>query len=246
MSNQSSRSIGAIAPPFRELRGRKVLVVGSYPPPFDSSSRLTLSVASKLLKEGALVEVLSSSLRSAAHLRQRLDGWRGCIALWRLASGYDALVLRLEEGLFLQAKGRIAHLLESLLLSMALRRWRLVLLQLDSPLTMPGGVGGRSGKLIWKRARWIVVLDDESRMVVIRDAKLPQEKVHLLSIEPGHERAETEGIFVHDRESAMALIKARARLDREISEAFFGKFPDDRARAKQTARAKWPSWEVTV
>jgi|ACXJ01.1.fsa_nt_gi hypothetical protein len=221
MSGAPSEGCDAVDVFFKSLQGKRVLVAGSYPPPFNDLSRSTLSIASRALREGAIVEVLSPSLRSAAHLRQRLDSWRGCVALWKLASKHEVLLLHLEERLPLGAKERLPHFLESFLLAIALRRWNDVLIQLDSPDAMPGGLGGRSGRMIWNSARMVVVLDANIRATLIGSVKLPDEKVHLLPVRTRYERyVSDEDLSVRDQESAIALIKARAELEREISARF--------------------------
>lgn len=142
----------------------RVLVVGTLPPPGGARARALAAVVVERTARGDAVAVLSPDPRSAAHFHGRLDRLGLALRLAWLSRRFDALDLHFEAGLPLRDEEQRAWRALSLGgLGLACRLYREVTLRCDSPIPIPGGVGGRATQELWRRATTIVVENDEDR-----------------------------------------------------------------------------------
>ena len=137
----------------------RVLVVGTLPPPGGASARELAAVAARRQADGDDVELLSPDPSSAVHRSRRLDGlFLACQLAW-LSRRFDAVVLRVEDDLPCRRDmGRATRAAVLGALGFAVSRYGEVTLRLDSPVPLPGGVGGRAARRqLWAAADEIVV-----------------------------------------------------------------------------------------
>jgi hypothetical protein len=199
-----------------------MLIVGTVPPPRSPAADSLAHVASRAANEGIRVDVLSPDARSAAHLHAALGGMRLAVHLAARARRYDSLVLRIETGMPLGPRaGRAERALVLGALGLALRLWRDVTIRLDSPIPLPGGLGGRATNAFWRSATRVVVANttDQAEVLLIPgiDANIVQIEVglddvpsstrtHLVSEEPS-------------REEVQSVLRARAARYRRANSA---------------------------
>jgi len=152
----------------------RVLVVGTLPPPGGAAARELADLAATRQAAGDEVELLSPDPASSAHRTRRLDGLFLAVELAWLSRRFDALVLRIEEDLPCgRDTGRVARAVVLGALGAAVSRYAEVTLRLDSPVPIPGGVGGRAARALWAAADAIVV-----RAAADRDELVPAPGVH--------------------------------------------------------------------
>ncbi|HUZ20044.1 MAG TPA: hypothetical protein VMU75_05675 [Acidimicrobiales bacterium] len=202
----------------------RVLVVGTVPPPGGELARALGLEAARLVAAGHDVEVLSPDSRAAAHRHASLGGPLLALRLAMAAPRFDALVLRVERGLpFGEESGRGARAATLIALGAALRLWKDVTIRLDTPVPIPGGLGGRASRGLWARASGIVVWNDDDRDQLLGAPGVVAERV-TVAPPASHERsAPAAGWAVETddrlRESVLTLVRERARADRRVETA---------------------------
>jgi hypothetical protein len=202
----------------------RVLVVGTVPPPGGEQARALGLEAARLVAAGHDVEVLSPDPRSAAHRHGVLGGPLLALRLASLAPRFDALVLRVERGLpFGEESGRGARAATLALLGAALRLWRDVTIRLDTPVPIPGGLGGRASRGLWAHASAIVVWNEDDREQLLGAPGVVAERVSVAPPASPERSAPPAGWAVETddrlRESVLTLVRARAQADRRVEMA---------------------------
>lgn len=158
----------------------RVLVVGTVPPPGGRAARELAAVVSDRIEAGDDVEVLSPDARSAAHHTADLRAILLPLRLLLLSSGRDALELRIEPDLPLgEHTGRAMRAATLFGLGIAFGMYSEVTLRLDSPIPLPGGVGGRATNDLWRRATRIVVKNEHDRDRVLLAPGVNPESVEI-------------------------------------------------------------------
>ncbi|HVB04921.1 MAG TPA: hypothetical protein VNF07_01550 [Acidimicrobiales bacterium] len=165
----------------------RVLVVGTVPPPGGAAARRLAVVAAGRLADGDEVTVLSPDPRSAAHRSGSLTGFALVAQLaWR-SRRHDVLELRIEPSLPLAPdSGRALRTAVLLALGVVLGRYASVTLRLDSPVPIPGGVGGRATTTLWAAVDTVVVQREEDRALL---AQVPGLSAEQIVLEPPAEEA---------------------------------------------------------
>lgn len=202
----------------------RILIVGTVPPPADGFSRNLAEVAAGALANGDEVDVLSPDVRSAAHLHASLGGLRLAVHLVARARRYDALVLRIEPGLPLGPNaGRLERAACLGALGLALGLWRDVTLRLDSPMPLPGGVGGRATSRMWRSATRIVVDSAEDQVELSRVPGIGAVQVATVApvMSPRLPAAESWAALGEEpsREAVLGLVRAAALKQRSMNTA---------------------------
>ena len=142
----------------------RTLIVGTTPPPGGQAARELAAIAAARTLAGDQVEVLSPDPRSAAHHTGNLGSVLLPFRLALLAPRFDALVVRIEPGLpFGSTAGRLLRGVTLMSLGWVVGMFDEVTLRLDSPIALPGGVGGRATSDLWRRATVIVVANEHDR-----------------------------------------------------------------------------------
>ncbi len=202
----------------------RVLVVGTVPPPGGAGAQALARVAASLVASGEQVEVLSPDVRSAAHRSARLDGLFLALRLALAARRFDALVLRIEPGVPLApTTGRGPRAAALAALGAATSLFGQVTLRLDTPVPIPGGLGGRATTRLWASATRIVVASEDDRDQILAAPGVLAERVEVEEPAPAsHPVALQSWAVATDdrlRDSVLALVRARAARDRALNAA---------------------------
>jgi len=152
-----------------------VLVAGSYPPAPDSGA--TLATVRALLRDGRDVCVLAPE-PGAAHEHAPLSGLAGAWSLARRARRFDALVVHMDPGLPWRAgTGRGRRAAECLAWSWALARYRDVRVEVGDLRALPGSVGGRAARRMWRAVTHVTVADDGDRRFLHEHAGIALDRI---------------------------------------------------------------------
>jgi hypothetical protein len=144
-------------------------------------TQATLASVREELAAGHDVRVLSP-LPGAAHEHDHLVGVLGAWALLRRARRYDGVVLHVEPGLPLRVgSGRLRRVVECAALSVALSRFDAVTVHFADIAAVPGSVGGRTGRLLWRSVTRAVVRDEADRWIVHEHGGVPLERIEARS-----------------------------------------------------------------
>lgn len=202
----------------------RVLVVGTVPPPGGKHARALAAVVAQRVDLGDEVEILSPDSRSAAHHTGNLGSLMLPLRLALLSPRFDALELRIEQRLpFDSEVDRVVRGLTLFGLGICFGMYSEVTLRLDSPIPLPGGVGGRATTDMWRRASRIVVANQEDRRRVLEVPGVTEAKVEV--IEPMEDEspvvvnswpAPTEDDL---RNRVLASIRMRAAAERSANQA---------------------------
>ena len=158
----------------------RVLVVGTVPPPGGQNAKELAAVVSQRVAQGDEVETLSPDPRSAAHHTANLESFRLPLRLALLSPRFDALELRIETRLPLGTEdNRVLRGLTLFCLGLCFGMYSEVTLRLDSPIPLPGGVGGRATKDMWRRASRIVVHNDDDYRRILAAPGVTTERVEI-------------------------------------------------------------------
>ena len=156
----------------------RVLVVGTLPPPGGASARELAAVAARRQADGDEVELLSPDPSSAVHRSRRLDGLFLAWQLAWLSRRFDAVVLRVEDDLPCRRDmGRATRAAVLGALGLAVSRYGEVTLRVDSPVPLPGGVGGRATRQLWAAADEIVVRSAADRDELLRAPGIDPQRI---------------------------------------------------------------------
>lgn len=201
----------------------RVLFVGTVPPPGGDGARRFAQAARRRIDDGDVVEVLSPNPLSASHGSARLDGLFLAARLAIAARRFDAVVLRIEPGLPLHERaGRIERAVALAALGAALGRYSEVTLRLDSPIPLPGGLGGRATNALWSSVGSIVIADEADRRMLLEvpgvsaESIVVEEPAGPATRGPQHWPAATDPDL---RESVLVVVRNRAARDREVARA---------------------------
>jgi hypothetical protein len=203
----------------------RVLVVGTTPPPGGDSAIALAGEVNRLRALGDDVEVLSPDARSAAHLHGRLSTLALPLRLLRLAPRYDALVLRIAMEMPLgERTGRLVRAATLTALGVATGRYGTVTLRLDSPIPIPGGVGGRATARLWRSASQLVVATEADRRQLLRAPGVVPDRVKVADTMSGVATSRGEASWPRAdesdlRERVLAEIRRRAQGERRANDA---------------------------
>lgn len=160
----------------------RVLVVGTVPPAGGRSSKALAAIIAARVDAGDEVETLSPDQRSAAHHTANLRGLRLPIRLALMSSKYDALDLCIESGLPLDERSdRLARGATLFGLGVCFGLFSDVTLRLQSPIPIPGGVGGRATTDLWRRVTRVIVENDDDRRQVLAVPGMTEERIDVVS-----------------------------------------------------------------
>ncbi len=204
-------------------RGSSVLVVGTVPPPGGEAAAVLGRLAAAMAASGDDVEVCSPDFRSAAHRQARLSGPLLAVRLVLFSKRHRRLVLRIEPGLPLRAEaGRLERTASLLALGAALARFDEVTLRLDSPVPIPGGLGGRATTALWSNASTIVVANEADRESLLAAEGVDASRVVVEAAEATDRPAEREAWALPEgatREQILTVVRERAAADRSLNGA---------------------------
>lgn len=194
----------------------RVLVVGPYPPASSVAAAENLAVVAGLLASGDTVEVLSPG-PSAAHHHARLHRPWGPLMLARRARSFDSLVLRCEVNVvFPPGSGRIGRVARCVAFGLALRWGPPATVHL-ARMESPGFVAVRSGRLLWRHARRLVVATEEDRLRIARQSPFPLERIEVRPSRPEARRPRPRAGGDPERARIVETIRARAAADRRAA-----------------------------
>lgn len=202
----------------------RVLVAGTVPPPGGQNAKELAAVVARRVEHGDEVEILSPDPRSAAHHTANLESLMLPIRLALLSPRFDALELRIETRLPLgNEANRVLRGLTLFGLGICFGMYSEVTLRLDSPIPLPGGVGGRATKDMWRRASRIVVQNEEDYRRVLAAPGVKEERVEIAQptvIEKRVEESSWPAPTEHDlRNRVLASIRQRAEAERRANRA---------------------------
>jgi hypothetical protein len=200
----------------------RVLLVGTTPPGGGMFGRSLAGCATARREAGDEVEILSPDPASAAHRTGRLDGFFLAAQLARLSHRFDAIELRIETGVpCLATTNRVARAGYLLALGAALRRFGEVTIRPDTPIPIPGGLGGRATAPLWGSASRIVVWNEEDEAMMLRTPGVRPGVVEIarrLPSTPVPERPWADATAPDLREATLGVIRERAARDRRTIE----------------------------
>ena len=202
----------------------RVLVVGTVPPPGGRNAKELAGVVAHRVAQGDEVEILSPDPRSAAHHSGNLQGLMLPLRLALLSPRFDVLELRIETRLPLDTEvNRVLRGLTLFGLGVCFGMYSHVTLRLDSPIPLPGGVGGRATKDMWRRASRIVVQNDEDYQRVLAAPGVNEARVEIAPpaiVEPPMKEASWPSPTEPDlRNQVLAGVRRRAEAERRANRA---------------------------
>jgi hypothetical protein len=199
----------------------KVLVVGTTPPGGGPYARALAAAASARRDAGDEVELLAPIGSSAAHESSRLDGLFLALRLWWASRRFEALELRVEPGLPCSpTTGRLGRAAYLAALGWALAGFGEVTLRLDSPIPIPGGLGGRATTQLWGRASRIVTFSSDDAGMVERTPGVSPGIVTVAEpapLEPPRPLAWPAATDPGLRTAVMTVVRERAAADRRAA-----------------------------
>jgi hypothetical protein len=176
-----------------------------------------MALVRELARGGRDVEVLGQP-HSAAQHRARIDGPAGATELWKRHRNYDEVYVVID-GLLRHPAGRlsrITRIVDCAIWGYALKYAKNATLVVRDPGTIPGSVGGRSGRLLWEHAARILVPNDYSANMLIDLGGAPRDRVTIseqpTEVEP--DRWNRDWTDVSDQASVASEIQRRAAQDR--------------------------------
>lgn len=220
----------------------RILIIGTVPAALGARAEALGRLAADHLAMGDRVEVWSADAISVAHLHDRLAGLRVPLRLLVSARRFDAVVLRVQNGLpFPHRTGRLARAALFVSLGAALRRYGQVTIRLDAPIAIPGGVGGRPTRAFWDRAH-VVVENDEDRERILAIPWIDAARVEVCKPAPDASRAATPEWPKPDtadlRSAVMEVVRVRATAVRRLEQAGTDLAPGTEARTEPKSRAE--------
>lgn len=195
----------------------RVLVVGSYPPAVSATAEENLAVVAGLLAEKHDVEVLSPVPSAAQHHAPLHRLW-GPLLLAHRARSFDAVSLRCEMAIvFPPRSGRVGRVIRCVGFGLALRAGPPATVHLAA-MDTPGFVAVRSGRLLWRHARRLVVASEEDRLRIAEQSPFPLERIDVRP-RPSIERSPRSAPAGDPKRArAMESIRALAAADRLAEE----------------------------
>lgn len=205
-------------------RRKRILVVGTVPPPGGERALALAHEAERLADEGHEVQVLSPDVRAAAHHHARLEGLQLVFRIAAASRRYDALVLRMERYLPFRPDNRKSGRAVILAgLAWAIRGFSEVTIWLDSPIPIPWGIGGRTIVELWAKADKIVVENEEDRLNLLATPRVDPAKVSLAPIVepplPAPAELWPSGGEADPRADALLVVRRRADVVRRLDRA---------------------------
>lgn len=202
----------------------RVLVVGTVPPPGGQSAKELAAVVADRVEAGDSVEVLSPDPRSAAHHTANLETLMLPLRLALMSTRFDALVLRIEPRLPLgEQTNRLVRGATLFALGVVFGMYSEVVIRLDSPIPLPGGVGGRATADMWRRASTIVVANDSDRQRILSAPGVEADRVKIAmpleAADSDRDHAWPQATEVDLREQVLAKIRLRADAERRSNDA---------------------------
>ncbi len=192
-------------------------MVGSYPPSASAAAADNLAVVADLLAAGHDVEVLSP-VPSAAHHHAPLHRIWGPLILARHLRPFDAVVLRCEMALvFPPRSGRFGRVARCAAYGLVLRCGPPATVHL-AQVDTPGFVAVRSGRLLWRHARRLVVATEEDRLRIARQSPFPLDRIDVRSAPSKPSRARRGAGGDPERARILETIRAQAAADRRAAE----------------------------
>ncbi len=195
-----------------------MLVVGTTPPGGGAFASALAARAVERRESGDEVVILSPDAGSAAHRTGRLDGFFLAARLAWLARRFDAVELRIEDGMPCRStSNRLARGAYLLALGAALGRYGEVTVRPDTPIPIPGGLGGRATRRMWAKASRIVVWNDADEEMMLRTPGVTTGAVEIADrqpLAPERERSWPTATATDLRSEAMAVVRERAARDR--------------------------------
>jgi hypothetical protein len=198
----------------------RTLVVGRYPPPSSSDARGTMTLVRELARAGAEVSVLAQPF-SAATRRARIDGPSGAFRVWRLRNRYDEVYV-VAEAVLRHPTGHIARLtriVDCAIWAAVLRRSSRVHIVLLDADNVPGSVGGRTGRLLWRAASRVIVADDHTKQRLVEQGGADASRIDVRDQRATTvPRQDDDWSAAKDAQTASALIRKRAARDRRAAQ----------------------------
>jgi hypothetical protein len=195
-----------------------VLIVGTTPPGGGAFARALAAVATARREAGDTVETLAPNPESAAHRSGRLDGVFLAARLAWASRRFDAVELRIEPGLPCRATtSRATRAVYLLALGAALARYSEVTLRPDTPIPIPGGLGGRATRAMWAAATRIVVWNTDDEAMALRTPGVHPDRVEIASRPAATPHRSNPWPAATDpdlRASVLDVIRERADADR--------------------------------
>lgn len=202
----------------------RVLVVGTVPPPGGQAARELAAIVAERVEAGDSVEVLSPDPRSAAHHTANLETLMLPLRLALMSPRFDVLVVRIEPRLPLgEQTNRLVRAATLFALGVVFGMYSEVTIRLDSPIPLPGGVGGRAATDMWRRASTIVVANESDRQRILSAPGVKADRVEVATPLPGFiavvDHSWPQATEVDLREQILAKIRLRANAERRSNDA---------------------------
>ena len=198
----------------------RVLVLGTVPPKGGPRAAALRRLVADHLAMGDSVEVWSQSELAAAHVHEARTGLALLARLAVAVPRFDVLVLRIQPGWpFHGEEGRRVRAAFFLGLGVLLHRLDQVVVVLDSPIAIPGGVGGRPTKELWSRAE-VVVETEEDRAELLAIPWLDPARVRVVPPPPEARAAPLPTWPKPDtpdlRAAVLGVVRVRATVERRL------------------------------
>lgn len=217
----------------------RILVLGTVPP-FGGPRAVALRrLVADHLAMGDHVEIWSQSELAAAHVHEPRTGLALLARLATRAQRFDALVLRFQPGWpFHGEESRAVRAAFFAGLGLVVRRLGDVTVLLDSPIAIPGGVGGRPTRDLWSKAH-VVVETEADRAELLAIPWLAPERVTVAPPPPEARAAALPSWPKPDtadlRAVVMDVVRARAVAERRLQRSGEEVLERRRPAARSTA-----------
>jgi hypothetical protein len=227
----------------------RILVLGTVPPFGGPRAEALRQLVADHLAMGDHVEIWSQSELAAAHVHEPRTGLALLARLATRAPRFDALVLRFQPGWpFHGEESRAVRAAFFAGLGVVVRRLGDVTVLLDSPIAIPGGVGGRPTRELWSKAS-VVVETEADRTELLAIPWLDPSRVTVSPPPPDGRTAALPGWPKPDtadlRSVVMDVVRARAvagrRLRRSGEEVLARHQPPVTTTAGPTGRTDLPA-----
>lgn len=201
----------------------RLLVLGTVPPFGGPRAAALRRLVADHLAMGDHVEVWSQSPLAVAHVHEPRTGLALLARLALAVPRVDALVLRVQPGWpFHGEEGRAERAAFFLGLGALIRGLEQVTVILDSPIAIPGGVGGRPTKDLWAKAH-VVVETEKDRDELLAIPWLDPARVQVVPPPPDERPAALPSWPKPDtadlRAAVMDVVRARANAERRVQRA---------------------------